>query len=425
MMAYPRGSAEETPAAEGFSLGCYLALSLIIVPLMGPLRSTGVLEPATLRNLLLPPLMLFMVAAFGAGRVIRPRAAVQIVLLVVFLQAMVRGFANGTDPATMRNYWSHLFQIASAYLMFGIGWIAIRRVGHKYWRLFAMLALLATLVSTTLTLGALDRGEVSRLYTPAYGFVFVTAFSAIYSAPTSAFAVLGSMVSNKRGPILAVVALFALHAFTSIRDNARTSLATFLKTVLVLSAAVGVVAVGVLSTLAWAEQPVNAGTPVGRALNITHNRISDLLAYREAVSSLEEISAGRIGEIEATVASLDAADYVIGAGAGWLLEIDGVKRVQNIHFTPLSLTAVFGAPFAIYIYGFLIALVVRGSLRKDTAGLTTSERMAPLYLAGALVHSLTAYSLFIDLMVFFFAGLLAHSLQRVKMDSELGKGLGE
>ena len=388
--------------------GSYLLLTLVILPLLSPLRALSEIEPGEIRNLILPPLFLTIIFFFGVTRVLKVRLTLHVALIFAFISALLLGIPNFLNQENQREYISHLFQLASAYVMINVGWLTLNWFEHKYWHRFVALSLAATLASTVFTLGALERGDIGRLYTPAYAFIFIASFSVIYSRKMVILTILGILVSNKRGPIASVLLIFLQNIPTELISIKK-------KSVLIRKIMIGFVSILLFSIstallVGWYSAPERENSGVGRAVNITYNRLSELFAG-DSSRSLNEVSSGRFEEIERTLDDITGASFIFGSGAGWSIEVGDGKKIQNIHFSPLSITAVFGAPFAIFLYGYLISLIIRGVFRKDDiSNLSTAERMGPLYLSGALLHSFFAYSLFIDWLVFFFAGTLARSL---------------
>lgn len=395
-----------------YVLGAYLLLVQVVLPLLAPLRSLGVIEPGEIRNQLLPPLFLLMIISFGGFRVLGFKTLLHIGLAFTFVQAMLIGIQNIMDPDRFRSYFSHLFQISSAYVMLSVGWLSVDRIGHRFWERFVALALGALLISTFFTVTALGRDEIGRLYTPAYGFIFVAAFSSIYSKSNSALTLGGLLLSNKRGPILAVALIFIQHQWNSLVAAGPRRASVLVKNIIHTIVMISGVAIATIIIVNWASAPGNEDTAVGRAVNITFGRLVDVVEAEGSKSSLDEIAAGRFEEINTALDSLGVFSFLMGSGAGWEITLSGGKTVQNIHFSPLSLVSVFGLPFTVFLYGYLISLVIRSMRRRGNINqLSTTEKMAPLYLSGALLHSIFAYSLFIDWLVFFFAGVLSKSLK--------------
>jgi TM2 domain-containing membrane protein YozV len=393
------------------ALGTYLILIQVLIPLLAPLRVLGEIEPGEVKNFFLPPLFLLILATFGLGNLLKIRTVMHLALGFAFISAALIGFPRLLEVGGQRAYFSHLFQIASAFVMLGVGWTAMDWCGYQFFRRFVLLSLIATLISTAITLWAFGRGDVSRLYTPAYTFLFVAAFSASFSKKMSALTIVGLLVSNKRGPIASVVLMYAQHLFSSLRGGGghrRLRKSVGAGKLIAVAIAGGIF---LISMIVWASGTENQDSAVARAINITYTRLVDIVAPSDSDRSLDELSSGRFEEIEETLKELSPIDFVVGSGAGWSVQLSEGLPVQNIHFSPLSLTAVFGAPFAVFVYCYFGLLIFRAIRRKDDlAGFSVAERMAPLYLSGALLHSFFAYSLFIDWLVFFFAGVLSRSL---------------
>lgn len=391
-----------------FVLALYLILVFSILPLLSPLRALGIMEPGLLRNAVLPPLLLVMTLVFGVGYLVRPRTYLHLVLLAMFFISFIVGLKNLGDEGATRAYFSHLFQIISSYILLGIGWKLFDKLSVVFWKRLIYLSLIATLVSTALTIRALGEGEIGRFYTPAYGFILIYSFGIVFSRKVSIISFFGAIVSNKRGVIVSIVLMLGAQVFHSARVQGLS------KKGLVKGGLIGVigliaVSLGSAALWMWASSPKNENYALAQAVNITYNRMSETLSP-SGEENLNQITAGRINEVQAAIESLDGIDYLLGSGAGWRIDVGGDYEVQNIHFSPLSITAVYGMPAALSLYLVLSTLVFKGLVRRDVYNLTITERMAPFYILGALVHSLVAYSLFIDWMVFFFSGVLIRSI---------------
>jgi hypothetical protein len=163
------------------------------------------------------------------------------------------------------------------------------------------------------------------------------------------------------------------------------------------------------SVVRWADSPSARDSSVATAIEITSDRMSTLLHGGDGDVSLDDISSGRLSEVDAALSQAKWWHWIIGAGAGHNIQVVGALPVQNIHFSPLSIALVYGTPFAVVLYTTFATLLLKAVVRKDIPQQSVTERMAPLYLLGAVVHSLFAYSLFIDFLVFFFAGVLARN----------------
>ena len=147
---------------------------------------------------------------------------------------------------------------------------------------------------------------------------------------------------------------------------------------------------------------------VARAINISMNRLQPLLGVFNDQTSMTSLTAGRDIEVISALEQSRWWYWILGGGAGWGVDI-GERYVHNIHTSPLSISLVFGLPFALLLYGSLVWMMVR-SFRKGLRSSDATSLIAPVYLTGALIHSLFAYSLFVDLLVFFFAGVVARNL---------------
>ncbi|MBL8370329.1 MAG: hypothetical protein JNK28_02965 [Burkholderiaceae bacterium] len=393
-----------------YLLGAYLLLSQVVMPLLSPFRALGLLEPGQIRNMLLPPLFLAIVITLGLREILRIKTALHLVLILGGVQAMIVGLPNLLDGDATRYYFSHLFQIASAYVMLVLGWSMANTIEKKFWERFVLMALLATLVSSYFTLAALARNEVGRLYTPAYTFIFVAAYSLAYSNLQTLLVIGGLLISNKRGPMVAVIGMFAVQAakFAVIRSPEGQGNKPIKMALAFLLAALAIGAI--FATYQWALNLTNITSPIERAVYITMMRLSDLINLAETGRTLDEISAGRLTEVDAALDSLNPLNWLIGSGAGWSVTLPDGPEVQNLHFTPLSLVSVFGLPFTVTLYVLMLAVVVKSFFGMNRSRQSDATRlMAPLYLVGALIHSLFAYSLFIDWLVFFFAGVAAYA----------------
>jgi hypothetical protein len=389
------------------AMSMYAGFIFVIMPLLAILRVLRIADPAELQSYVLPFLLAALVIAFGPAKVLTPRSFIQYVLLFVFAQAAIVGGVQLDGVEALRDYFSHMFQISSAYAMFGIGWLAIGKFGSAFWRRWTTLAMAAILLGSVSILFALSEDRVDRLYTPAYGLIFVMSFSLIYSKKKSVAAYAGLLVSNKRAVILAslVMPVYSFVLKSLGAKGARYVMSMFAKALAILL----VLIVLAFSAVRWAESPSARDSSVATAIEITSDRMLTLLQGGDGDVSLDDISSGRLSEVNAALAQAKWWHWIVGAGAGHNIQVMGALPVQNIHFSPLSIALVYGTPFFLVLYATFASLLLKAVFRKDIPQQTTTERMAPLYLLGAVVHSLFAYSLFIDFLVFFFAGVLARN----------------
>lgn len=387
----------------------YLIAIFIILPLISPMRNLGVLEPGYIRNALLLPLLIFMILSVGVSNLLRPVSSLQVLLLLMFVQGAVVGGVKFLGEYSFRYYFSHLFQVASAYVLIKVGWLLYQRWGEVFWRRIVLCALFSALISSSITIVALGRGDIGRYYTAAYGFILISAFAVVASKKIFLLSFLGSLISNKRAVLIAVVAMFFAKTFARGVSAKINFFATFLKLFLLFFASLLLAGVCYLLVV-WSG--ANQEHAIAKAVNISVGRFEQFFTEDSTEQSLDQLSSGRLQEINAAIETLDGVDFLIGSGAGWSVVLEGSeggKAVQNIHFTPLSLVAVYGVPVTVIFYLMLLTKLFVG-LRSRSDQWTVMERMAPLYVLGGGIHSLFAYSLFIDWMFFFFFGVMLRAL---------------
>lgn len=394
---------------QRWAMSAYILFVLIVMPQTAILRVLQLAEPGVLRNLVLPFLLAFFVLAYRVSKVVVPRAPLQYLLLFVFFQAFIVGGYQLNGVASIRNFASHLFQIASAYVMFGVGWLSINTFGYKFWRRWGVLALISIGIASVGILTVLAAGRVGRLYTPIYGIIFVMSSFGIYSKKGAIASYTLLIISNKRATIVAIVAMSIYHF---VRDARRSKGNKYLVATLG-KATVALAVLVVLFSLAvkWASNvPEGERNGAADAINITYNRLAQTVRGADKEHTLDDLSSGRFDEINAALDDADWWNWIIGSGAGWAVKVHSVDEpVHNIHFTPLSLVMVFGLPFSLLLYGTFLSLLWKASRKSRRIAVTPTERMAALYLVAAAVASLFAYSLFVDLLVFFFTGVLTRS----------------
>lgn len=384
--------------------GIYILVSQVILPLASPLRVLGVVSPGEIRNIILPPLLILMVLVIGLRTSFLLRSYLHLVLLIVFIISMLVGLPNFMD-GYYREYFSHLFQLFSAFVMLNVGWFAVDLLKDNFWKKTIFFSLISILISTFITLVLLGSGDVGRLYTPAYGFILVAAYSIYYSNLYSVLTMLGLFLSNKRAPMLSVFIIFISYFLVGLFHKKRFKLDFIVKrsTFFIIFSVIFSFC-SLLFLYGWAKLPENQDNGLAMAINITTSRLETTLNND---NSDYDITAGRLDEVNIAMSSLNFYDYFLGSGAGWSINVGEDKEVQNIHFTPLSITAVFGAPFALFVYLYFVYIILKSILIKKDGkdNFLIISNIAPYYILGALIHSLFAYSLFIDWLVFFFIGV--------------------
>lgn len=387
----------------------YLIFSFIILPMLSPLRNLGIIEPGLIRNAILPPLLIAIIISLGINKILKPKIFIQLYLVLMFIIAAIVGINNLLDKYAYREYFSHLFQIVTAYTMCITGWVTYKSLGEKFWKIFITIALLSTSISSIYTISSLSNGDIGRYYTAAYGFILIASYSANRSFALSILSFLSVIISNKRSVVLSFLTLILFKNIflnKGLKNISRTKILN--KTLVLLSTAiVFVISISIFNSSIY----TNSDSGISKAYNISINRLNDLVNAINSKSNLDEVSSGRIEEIDIALSSMSDLDYFIGNGAGWTITLDDGRQVQNIHFSPLSLASVYGVPLTIFFY-FIICIMCIKFIVIRNSNFSITELMAPTYIIGALVHSFFAYSLFIDWMFFYFIGVLGRSLHQ-------------
>ncbi|MBB3763518.1 hypothetical protein [Sphingomicrobium lutaoense] len=387
----------------------YVAVANLLISALTPLRIAGILDPVELRNPLLIASLGLWVVLGNPFRILKPRFLVQYVLILMIVVSAWRGIENFYNPFYQRNYLSHLFQLGSAYCLLGVGYHASNQIPKKVWMILGWATVGAVLLSTQTIISSLERGEVERFYTAAYSLLLPMAFGLLYSRRMAIASFLLLIISNKRAVMLAIAPMFAVFMKIGPSSHARRRKVTEKLLMLLVGVSVMASAAALLGFIAGSAGSDQSG--VTRAAQITYERMASSIEVGTGERSLEEIDAGRTFEVQTALDTLDSFELAFGSGAGWTIYLRD-HFAQNVHFTPISLTVVFGVFFAVYIYAFLIRTVWRGMRR--TSAPTVAESIAPIYLSGAIVHTLFAYSIFIDFFIFFFAGAVLAGVERDK-----------
>lgn len=389
-------------------LTIYIAFNLGIIGLMTPMRILGFFSPGEIRNLFLPILLLLFIICIGIYNTIKPRFIIHYVLFLVLTQSIIIGVINSYK---LSNIGSHAFQIVSAYIMLNVGYIFAKsdKLDFEFWKINANFVLLCTAISTAIILYFLSSGQVGRLYTPAYNLIFVISVYLLFKNKNVYYTIILLLLSNKRGPILSVFSMMVYYFFNRIKLKFKFGKLNY-KKILIMSF-ISFILLSVYTYMKLFSKDFLADEIgfLSKAYTITVDRIFELV--KGGSENLEANSSGRFVEIDGVVSQMQFKDYVFGKGAGFTLQVEE-KVVSNIHLTPLSLTAVYGLPFTIYLYVFLLVLFVKSKFvtKKIEYNLSFTEKVAPLYVIGGLVHSFTAYSLFIDLLFFFFIGVMLFTI---------------
>lgn len=389
---------------QKISLSAYIIFNFAVIAIMSPLRMLGIFDPGELRNFLLPVFLLIFILSIGIVKAFTPKTKLQVFIFIVLLQSSIVGITN---DVSFRDYASHLFQLFSAYIMISIGWYYAKNniLDYSFWKKNIDIVLYTTIIASIIILLLLGQGKIGRLYTPAYNFILVASFVGFYNAFKNILVILGLVISNKRGPTISVLIIY-LYYFIDVINLKKIKVPKIKNRNIFIVFLISFVGLIFISTSMISDIEYDLGA-AEKAYNITIDRINILF---EDDQDLEQVSSGRYSEVEAALQDIGWKNYLYGNGAGWTINVDG-NDIHNIHFSPISLTAVFGLPFTLFLYISISYTLFKLFLINKKQQLTVIQKMAPLYILGATVHSFTAYSLFIDLLFFFFIGVALKTLQ--------------
>lgn len=376
----------------------YLLFSLGVVPAIIYLRSSGVFNSAELTQYVNTATVVALLLT-GPAALRRPRSRFQILLVAVGVQAAMLGLLD-FGPEVARDFGSHLFQLCSAYVVFNLGAMMGPRLTSRYWRRLAVVSMVASIVGLLFTGRGIEAGTVTRFTAPAP--LFSLAYGIVHAAPgLTGGAVLLTFLSGKRGPIVAVAAVLVAGLLGKQRARLRVPRGLFKVSIAccVVGFAWIVITVG---SGALPEHP-NLIQTVARQSYARIDRAYEALNSRDE-GVLDAASSGRVAEVRLVLDKLDPVSVITGRGAGASIQISESRSRQYTHFSPLSLCFVYGAPFALALYLFIGRELIRASRYRAR---TSPPSLVPYYyLIGAVVGSLFAYSLFVDLLLFFSVGVL-------------------
>ncbi|WP_460238825.1 hypothetical protein [Aurantivibrio plasticivorans] len=387
-------------ASQGVNLsigivGClhlYIYFSIVLIPLLTPLRGLGVFEPAYLKFLFLPfCIFMFSVLLVKSWKCVSI-SGFHLVLIVGGALAFTVGLFGLYKGASLKSFFSHLFQLYSAVVMFCVGRLFQSQGKKIKFEPLVGVAIISVVLSTLIVVILWQGGYISRYYTAGYTLIFLGVYGLAYRNSYLWKSFLLLLASNKRGPLLA----FSLVWFSSLVSSKRLTVKPVLLFFLMLLAAF-MTLLSVLEIFEF-EKILTSGliTPVTRTID----RLMLLFAAESLSDIWLAVGRARVEEVIIGLESINHISFWVGHGAGWNAVRESEAVIQNIHVTPLSLVVVYGFPFALILYLKLFSL---SFLRARSSWL----RFCKYYLFAALLHSFIAYSLFIDLLVFFVAGVLS------------------
>jgi hypothetical protein len=286
--------------------------------------------------------------------------------------------------------------------MFNVGRFVAIHIPKSYWRRIAYLSVIGAGIGLLVSANGYLSGEFGR-YTAAAP-LFSLAYAAAIGAPF--IGILSLIIigfSAKRGSIVAAMSMMVAYLFSSsgqaLRVGSRARKMLFIGLFLFL--------VGSIFTLGAAEVSTEDGGVgvVARQTSVRIQRVVDAMLSGDP-ESFDSASSGRLTEVNAALERLNPRTIVTGLGAGVSIDVSGGagQTRQYTHFSPLGITLVYGCLFAIFVYAFVSRELVLAWKRQPQIGVAT--RLSMFYVLSSLVSSLFAFSLFVDLLMFMFVGLL-------------------
>lgn len=390
----------QAPSATRRIFMGYAAYALLVEPLLSILRLTGVFNSSVLIQYVNVIVATCLVASHRRVRLLRTHY--QALLVLVAVQASVLGLLAFPD-IPWRDYFSHGAQLGIAFIMLGTGAIVGSALSKQFWHRLAMFSLAGGVAALALTLAQHSAGNVARYELPAYGFLIAWS-KGLADRHVGLVLAAGALIalSAKRGVMVAAVGAlgvalaFAWQQGASPRSASRRA---------VRGLAVSATVVMLFVLLTPAGESLKPPEVIARTVELSRERIDFTLEQLAGgKTDINVVSSGRAAEAEAALDTLDPITVLTGRGAGAQVELPHAQeQVQFLHLSPLSLTMVYGLPFALATYGFIALQIVRGLRGREDDPLS---RMLAIYASAALVHSFFAYSLFIDLFLFFSVGCL-------------------
>lgn len=387
----------------------HIVFNCIVVPILLPLRTFEVWNAAEViyANVLIVALY---AVAVPSPLVFVPTRFLQLLLLYCLVVGSLIGLSNLEDPRATRDYFSHVFQILSAYVMYSAGTSQSREIWNDRTMRLLMLAAIASeyLGSAAIYAYGFQFGLGGYLVGGGLAGFLALCYFLPRSSPASFAAFATVLLSGKRGELVAALVVVASH-FTVPRM--RLAAQRLSLTSLFAGAAVTLVAA---FTIAW----LNAGTA---------SEVVDWLEYR--VESIQvalvggdegarvAAAGGRYEETDALMSEFGGIDWVVGKGFGYQVSYSPndelVEEIHQVHFTPATLTVRFGLPAATLMMGYFVVVVLRAWMwrrrarrRGDDTVRINQLQTTWLYVLGQLLVSLTAFLIFGDLFFMLFIGIL-------------------
>jgi hypothetical protein len=203
------------------------------------------------------------------------------------------------------------------------------------------------------------------------------------SAASSIASMALPVLAGKRGVVVAAVTV--LVSACAIRSTRRMSL---LLCTLMLCATATLLLVAPQGILPALHQRIG-GTLQSLQVAIGATEVD------EAMISLNVATQGRADEVTAAVETLDSGGpsaWILGCGLGaTIVTANGEATDSTVHFSPVALTLLCGAPLAAAVFIFVALLIVH-TLIRSADGACRGTQVLALVAAGEFVFSFSAFT---------------------------------
>lgn len=387
----------------------YVVVSCIASPLLTPLRVFEIWNSAYLVYANVGFVALFALAAPSPGAFLPDRYMLMLLLACLFIGMLV-GLPNiETSDGSVRYYAAHGFQLLSAYVMFAIG----RSQRGELWSEPIMRGLMLLTIGADFAGTALIYGYGVQVQLGGYvvgsGASFIAlCFFAPRNRAYTALSLLVLLVTGKRGPLVAGAVVFAISlALPRLRE--RMTGITFTSLVFLgVCVAVGAFITTIVRPDAFDEIVENVEY---RLSTIPKALIGTDEAERRTAAG------GRYDELEAMTQDFGVLEWMVGRGFGFQVSFASEEEsgeIHQAHFSPGTLAARFGLPFALGFYIYFAVMIGSGFRRRIEYANANSgiawirqRETALLFLVGGTLISFTAFTIFVDLFFMLFLGVLS------------------
>lgn len=216
------------------------------------------------------------------------------------------------------------------------------------------------------------------------------------------------LMSVKVGAIISMCSVLLLHYFLS-------------KNYSLSKVAIGFVVMFMLFNVCmYYGRNVDLG---GGTTNVVNDVFSKLQGYNyyslnESDKNSEDFGGSRVAEIYYSLDKLsqyEMAPYLFGAGHGFVYDGfymgESFEKNHNVHVSPISLLTKYGAVFTALFYCFIFSALGRAYKFFYSNKEVRSYQLMFYFCFGSIVFSFTAYSLFVNLLFWFFLGILMRKIE--------------